>query len=292
MRKTKRISFVILGILLLIAFVRIPNVQGVYVGVQNGDKYEWLLNLHNRNWGTYFSDDLETTLGNLVPLGADNLTRVYNDLSPLPTQPQIIYFFNVTAIGSEQTGQLLSPEDNSTITSTPVNGSAAYELPEAPEFNSYFTDSVDIVNDTPSFLRQTMNLSKIYGVYALMEIRFAPTTINWSTLVSDFLGVMSSQGGWYNNISATAQSNGFLIGIPAWGFQNNSVPINITVAYNSRGVLSYYKFSYGGQMLVEFVLGHYSPQVFQIPYDLMIIGLAAILLVEIIVFVYIRRGGR
>jgi len=264
----------------------------VYVGVQNGDKYEWLLNLHNRNWGTYFSDDLETTLGNLVPLGADNLTRVYNDLSPLPTQPQIIYFFNVTAIGSEQTGQLLSPEDNSTITSTPVNGSAAYELPEAPEFNSYFTDSVDIVNDTPSFLRQTMNLSKIYGVYALMEIRFAPTTINWSTLVSDFLGVMSSQGGWYNNISATAQSNGFLIGIPAWGFQNNSVPINITVAYNSRGVLSYYKFSYGGQMLVEFVLGHYSPQVFQIPYDLMIIGLAAILLVEIIVFVYIRRGGR
>lgn len=70
------------------------------------------------------------------------------------------------------------------------------------------------------------------------------------------------------------------------GFENNSMPIRITVTYNSNGELSYYKFSYGGQPLVEFYLGHYDPTEIEIPYLIISIVLAAIELVEIIIYMW------
>ncbi|MFX0020581.1 MAG: hypothetical protein ACFFAK_00885 [Promethearchaeota archaeon] len=290
MKKTKSLSLVILGILLFIPFIKISNAQGSYVGIQISDDYDWLLSVHTENWNTYTTDDLEATLANLVPLGSSNLTSVklhWNAFAP----PQSEWTFTATAIGVEETGVLLSPLDNTTITSTPVNGTFGWELISNPGENDYWDDTWYIVNDTSSFLRQTMNLSVIFGVYPLIEVLFAPRNVSWVSLVSDFLSVMSSKGGLYKNISATAQSDGFLVNIPAWGFENNSVDIDINVKYNSNGVLSYYKFSYGGQTLVDFTLNGY---VHPVPFEYIIIFfvLTAILFFEIIIYIFMRKSRK
>jgi hypothetical protein len=288
----KMLSVAIIVILLLIPSLRISNAQGSYVGIQNGDEYEGVLKVHTTNWNTYVTDDLETTLGNLVPLGSSNLTLLFNHWSSI-TPPHPYWPLKVTSIGIEETGLLFSPDDTTTITSTPVNGTFGWitSPTNSLEWEDY---KWNIVNDTSSFLRQTVNLSRSFSFYTMFSVFFAPTTISWSSLVSEFLAEMTVKGGLYTNIAATAQSNGFLIDIPGLGFENNSVAININVRYNSKGVLSYYRFSYGGMTLVDFSPGKFIPEHERVPdqYIFVFIGLAALLLVEIIFYVYIRKGRK
>ncbi|MFX1497639.1 MAG: hypothetical protein ACFFBH_08945 [Promethearchaeota archaeon] len=83
--------------------------------------------------------------------------------------------------------------------------------------------------------------------------------------------------------------DGFLLNIPAFGFENNSVAIDINVRYNSNGVLSYYEFSYGGHILVDF-----KTYIWELPieYLYVFIGLIVILALETIIYIYIRKKGR
>ena len=291
MKKMKYISSITLFILLLIPFIRISNAQGTYVGIQNGDEYEWALNVYRENWNTYVADDLGTTLENLVPLGASNLTKVFNDWKNF-APPQSYWPLKVSSIGVEETGLLFSPSDNSMISYTHVNGTIGWIL---SIFDSLERDETCyVVNDTSSFLRQTVNLSRSFSFYGMLSVFIAPTTISWSSLVSEFLAEMDAKGGLYTNITATAQSNGFLISIPAFGFENNSAAININVKYNSKGVLSYYKFSYGGNTLVAFIPGKYTPVHERVPdqYYFTFIGLTAILIVEMVFYIYMRKGRK
>ena len=291
MNKIKRLSLAILVFLLFIPFIRISNAQGTYVGVQNGDEYEWALSVYTENWNTYITDDLGAALENLVPLGTANLNTVFNDWSSLPS-PQSYWPLKVTAVGVEEIGLLFSPDDNTTITSTPVNGTFGWvvSLSDSLEWDEMWY----LVNDTSSFLLQTVNLSRTFSPYSMFSVLFAPTTISWPSLVSDFLAEMTSKGGFYSNIAATAQSDGFLIDIPALGFENNSAAININVKYNSKGVLSAYRFSYGGKTLVDFIPGKFVPLHEQVPdqYIFVFLGLTAIFLVEIIFYIYMRKGRK
>ncbi len=284
----KRLSLAVLVVLLFIPSIRISNAQGSYVGIQNGDQYEGVLKVHTGNWNTYFTDDLDITLGKLVPLGSSNLTLLFNHWSSI-TPPHPYWPLEVTTIGNEEIGLLFSPDDNTTITYTSVNGTFGWITSPS---NSLDWDEIwYIVNDTSSFLRQTINLSRSFSFYTMFSVFFAPTTISWSSLVSEFLAEMTTKGGLYTNIAATAQSDGYSIDIPALGFENNSAAININVKYNSKGVLSYYKFSYGGRTLVDFIPGKYIPEHERVPdqYIFVIFGLTAILLVEIIFYFYIRK---
>ncbi|NHJ20919.1 MAG: hypothetical protein EAX91_08260 [Candidatus Lokiarchaeota archaeon] len=291
MKKMKCISSITLVILLLIPFIRISNAQGSYVGIQNGGEYEWALSIYRENWNTYVNDDLGATLENLVPLGASNLTRVFNDWKNF-APPQSYWPLKVTSIGVEESGLLFSPSDNSTITYTPVNGTFGWIL------SLFDSDEWDetwyVVNDTSSFLKQTVNLSYSFSFYTMFSVFIAPTTMSWSTLVSEFLAEMTAKGGLYTNIVATAQSNGYSIDIPALGFENNSAAININVKYNSKGVLSSYKFSYGGKTLLDFVPGKFIPEHERVPdeYYFIFIGLAVILLAEIVFYIYMRKGRK
>ncbi|MHA1234004.1 MAG: hypothetical protein ACTSO6_05685 [Promethearchaeota archaeon] len=280
MKKIKSLRLITLVVLLFIPFIRISNAQGSYVGIQDGDEYQWALSVYTENWNTYVAEDLDTTLENLVPLGTANLTRVFNDWSSR-TPPQSYWPLKVTTINVEETGLM--------FTSTPVNGTFGWILP--PSESLEWDEKWQIVNDTSSFLRQTVNLSRSFSPYAMFSVLFAPTTVSWSSLVSNFLGEMVSKGGLYTNIVATPQSGGFLINIPALGFENNSEAININIKYNSNGVLSYYKFSYGEKTLVTFIPGEYIPVHERVPveYYFVFIGLIAILVVETIVYTYIRK---
>jgi hypothetical protein len=289
LKKIKSLIIIILGILLFIPIISISNAQGSYVGIQNSNKFEWGLSIYIANWNTYTIDDLENIIDKVVQLGSSNLTRIYNDWSWVGTPPQTVWSFKNTVIGVEATGLLFSPVDNTLISYTPVNGTLGWEIPLSG--SDEWDDTWYIVNDTSSYLRQTLNLSRAFSPYTMLNVLFAPTTISWSTLVGNFLSVMNSWGGLYKNISSTAQINGFLINIPAFGLENNSVAIDIDVRYNSNGVLSYYKFLYGGQPLLSFILNGYVQKI-PVQYIYVFIGLTAILLVEISLYIFMRKGRK
>ena len=286
--KSKKLSLVVLGILMFMSFISFANAQGSYVGVQNSDKFEWALTLNTENWDTYMTDNLEITLENLFHPGSSNLTSVFYDWSAIATKPQSYWSLTNLAIGTETAGQILSPDDNTTITSTPIDVTFGWIISTD---SGNWEQPLYVVNDTSSFLRQTMNLSLAFSFYTMFDVFIVPTTINWVSFVSDFLGVMGSKGGLYQNISATAQLNGYLLDVPALGFENNSVAINVNVKYNSKGVLSLYKFSYGGQSLLEFVPGTYIPENERVPdqYIYMFISLSIIFAVEVLVYIVIRK---
>ena len=255
MKKARQLILLTIGLLLFLPSIKVSPAQESYVGIQSGDEYLWRLGLFRDNWGDYFHDYLEGTLSNLMPLGpSSDLTAVYQDwviwryISP----PQSEWPFDVTAISTEETGIILFPFDNTTITSRSVNATAGWKLSGYPKINSYYNGTWYIVNDTSSFLRQTLNLTLAFSPYGIMNVPFAPITINWTSFISEFLGIMKSRGGLYNNISATAYSNGYLLHVPVLGFENNYGAIDIYVKYNSQGVLDYYQFSYGGKILVNY----------------------------------------
>jgi hypothetical protein len=256
MKKTKPLSLIILLILLLLPFVKISPAQESYIGMQEGDEYLWKLSVYRGNFGRYFDYNVKETINKFWPLDPTiNMERVYLDwvgwwIDP----PQSHWPLNVTFIGPEATGTLLSPFDNTIITSTPAYGQFGWHLSRNPDYNFYFPGVWYIVNDTSSFLRQTLNLTLSFSPYGIMYVPFAPKTINWTSFITEFLGVMDSKGGFYKNISATAKSNGYSLSVPALGFENNHIPINISVRYNSNGVLSYYEFSSGDIKLTKYWL--------------------------------------
>jgi hypothetical protein len=289
MIKAKRLSLVVIGILLFIPLLRFSNGQESYVGIKSGDKYGWVLSVYTGNWNRYYADDLESTLENLVPLGPSNLSKVFNDWNKL-TPPQSYWTLSVTSIGFEKTGQLLSPNDNTTITSSQINGTFEWKVPQ--DGNDKWDEIWYLVNDSSNFLRQTLNLTRAYSPYAMFSVLFAPKTISWSSLVIDFSTQMNNLGGWYKNVSAITKTNGFSLNIPTLGFENNSEAIKIDISYDIEGVLSLYEFSYGGLTLVNFERGIYIPESEKVPFEYMFIflGLTVALLVEIILYLYVRKG--
>jgi len=256
MKKTKPLSLTILLLLLLLPFVKISPAQESYIGIQDGHEYLWKLSVYRQNFGRYFGYNVKETLNNLLPLDPMiTMERVYLDwVSWWIDPPQSHWPLNVTFIGPEATGALPSPFDNTIITSTPVYGQFGWHLSTNPEYGFYYYGIWYIVNDTSSFLRQTLNLTLSFSPYGMMYVPFAPKTINWTSFITEFLGVMNSKGGFYKNISATAKSNGYSLNVPTRGFENNTVPINISVTYNSDGVLTYYEFSSEGIKLTKYTL--------------------------------------
>jgi len=291
LKKYRTLGLIVLVIIFFIPFIRISNAQGIYVGIQSSAEYEWGLSVYTGNLNTYTTDDLGSTIENLIPLGSDNLSRVLSDWSPL-TPPQSYWPLTVINIGAEETGSLFSPDDNTTITFTPVNGTLGWFIPLSD--SDEWDDTWYIVNDTSNFLRQTLNLSRVFSPYAMFKVLFAPANINWPSLINDFLSVMNSRGNLYKNISATLISEGFFLHVPPLGFENNSVAIDIKITYNSDGVLSHYEFLYGGQTLVKFILGRYIPEQEKVPveYIYVFIGLTTILIVEILFYSLLRKGRK
>lgn len=256
MKHKKQLGFLFIGLLLFLPSLKISLAQESYVGVKDADKYLWKFGLHKIYWAGYFEDQLEVIFGNLWPLGGLNMSPIYLDWQWVPVAPpQVFWPLNITSIGAEFPSTILWPYDNTTITTTPVYGGAGWHISYNPEWNFYYDGVWFIVNDTPSFLRQTLNLTLAFSLYGMMNVPFVPKTINWDLFVSLFESVMDSKGGLYKNTSAIARSNGYSINVPAWGYENNTAAIDINVKYNSKGVLELYEFLYGGNVLVNYWLG-------------------------------------
>ena len=253
MKKTKKLSFLLIGLLLFLPSVKFSPAQESYVGVKDGNEYLWRLSIYKANFGVFIMSNFAETLENLWPLGSLALINVYFEWLPWQHGPPQAYWpFSITAMGPELTGSILSPVDNTSMTSIPVYAQFGWELPHDSDYNSLFNSIWYIVNDTSSFLRQTYNLSLAFSPYGIMGVPFVPLNINWTSFIAEFLTEMNFRGGFYNNTSATANSNGYSLSVPAWGYENNSVSIDINVKYNSKGILSSYEFFYGGLQLIDY----------------------------------------
>ncbi len=287
MKKKNTIFFLFLGFLLFIPTVNVSTAQGTYVGLEEGDEFLYKLGLYKTNWGSFFTDNLEAILNNLWPLGSSSLLNVFVEWQVWQHDPpQSHWPFEITAIGSEITTPLLSPFDNTTIRSTPVNAATGWFLPHQPDLNSYYSGTWYIVNDSSSFLRQTFNLSLAFSPYGIMGVPMAPKNINWTYFISEFLAEMDFKGEFYNNTTATAKSNGYSLNVPAWGYENNSAAIDIRVSYNSNGMLTNYEFLYGGKLLVGYWIG--SGDIIPLE-DMLTIIWGAVIITGIVASVFIMR---
>ncbi|MFX0001128.1 MAG: hypothetical protein ACFE9Q_12215 [Candidatus Hodarchaeota archaeon] len=254
MKKTRRLSLLLIGFLLFLPFIRFSRAQGAYVGIQDTDAFLWELRLYPTNWVTYFADDLETMLETFFPLGVEyNMTKIFGDWS-WTGPPQSYWPLTVSTIGIEGSGQILLPYDPTIITYSPVNGTAGYEIPIYPVLNDYWDSTWYIVNDSSSFLRQTLGLTLAFSAYGIMGAPFVPTTINWTAFAAEANSWMAFYGGFYANVSVTSLGNGYSIYVPTFGFENNTALINIDVAFDTNGVLTYYQFTYGSDMLIDYIL--------------------------------------
>jgi hypothetical protein len=260
MKKTKIKSLFFIGFLLIIPYIKVASAQGLYPEIEEGDEFLWKLSVYRANFEYFFEDNLGDTLRYLWPIsqipGIDMSSVYFDWLGWHIRPPQSHWPFTILAMGSEETGTLLAPFDNTIITSISLNATAGWHLPQNPEYNSYYNGTWHIVNDTSSFLRQTFNLSLAFSPYAIMGVPFAPLTINWESFIAEFLEAMDSRGGYYKNISATAESHGYALHIPAGGFENNTRAIEIRVKYNPKGVFTYYEFLIGGYILVKYSMAN------------------------------------
>ncbi|KKM18101.1 hypothetical protein LCGC14_1669080 [marine sediment metagenome] len=263
MIKSKLTSLMILGLLFTLPFIDLFT-SGManddfpsYIGIREGYEYGWDLNIYLTEWTQWNADNMSNMLG--VLFNQDiymHLTRVYDDWSWDPTPPQSIWPLTVDLILPENTSKLLEAYGiDDLINYTPINCTFGYEVPDLPPVNRYFPRNVYIGNDTESFAKQHLFGGMATSPYWIQYVPFAPININWTEFVEVSEAELENHWGeWVANTTITAQTDGYLMNVPAYGYIGNSLPIKINITYNSDSVLSYFSIEYGGDMLLDYIL--------------------------------------
>jgi len=252
MKKNKIIVISLLSLLLLMPFMTTTRAQSPsYVGVEEGEIYEFALNVYGANW---------------VQWGADNMTawwdaawthgplyhhdKLYGDTAGwTPVTPQLIFSFDIESIA-----------ENATAGQTEVNSTFGTYVVFFPSASYDASSSVPIGNDTAKFAADSLYGGMSTSGYWILGIPFAPIGVNWTEFVA--LGTWGLDTGYWNitnpnewnyTLTMTEIPNGYSLFSPAMGFGNNSLSITITTTYDSDGVLSYHSFEYGTNMLYDYV---------------------------------------
>jgi hypothetical protein len=238
-----------------------------YVGVAVDDYYEFDHNLNVIGWADWRADNMNDYWDQ--PFG--HLENYYCDMGSVfatfnkegAVNPMIIYRFEIDSI-----------TENISSGRTEVNANVFYDatLPQ----------TIYIGNDTAKFAEDSwygalatspfwvLNAWLLgFGVNTLL---FAPTNVNWMDFADECntgLETMWKLSGDYGyNLTMSPLSDGFTLYSPIMGFGNNLQPINITVNYDVNGILNYYSFSYGSNLLTDIVrveIG--TPEFLDIPDD-------------------------
>ncbi|MHA2196998.1 MAG: Loki-CTERM sorting domain-containing protein [Candidatus Hodarchaeales archaeon] len=268
MKKIKTSTLSLLLFLLLIPFMRHLKAQvPTYVGVAVDDYYEFDHNLNVIGWADWRADNMNDYWDQ--PFG--HLENYYCDMGSVfatfnkegAVNPMIIYRFEIDSI-----------TENISSGRTEVNANVFYDatLPQ----------TIYIGNDTAKFAEDSwygalatspfwvLNAWLLgFGVNTLL---FAPTNVNWMDFADECntgLETMWKLSGDYGyNLTMSPLSDGFTLYSPIMGFGNNLQPINITVNYDVNGILNYYSFSYGSNLLTDIVrveIG--TPEFLDIPDD-------------------------
>jgi len=250
-KKNKAFTISLLGLLLLVPFMTPTRAQvPSYVGIAAEEEYAYDLNVYTLNWGQWVTDNMSSWLATLFAHDpGSTLTQVWTDTSWDATAPQLVFRSVINGF---------LPESTTTYTFTGVNLTQYIEVPDFPSANSESSYVWQIGNNASAFAEVGL-----YGGYAttpywIPGTTFAPVGINWT----DFVAICNFAIGLYwgpyaGNTTFTELANGYSMSVPAYGYINNSLPIEINATYNANGALTYNSFEYGGSLLYDYELSSY-----------------------------------
>jgi hypothetical protein len=262
MKKIKIITISLLGLLLLVPFMRPSRAQvPSYVGVAVGDYYEYDHNIYTLDWGDWLVDDMS----DIWDEPFDHSENYYGDMQAIwnsarkegEENPIYIYQFEIDSIA-----------ENTTTGRTEVNTFVFYDV-TLPQTIYIGNDTAKFAEDSwygalatsPFWVVNTWQLAD--GVNTLL---FAPTSVNWTDFADECntgLETMWALNGTYGyNLTMSPLSDGFTLYSPIMGFGSNSQSINITVNYDVNGTLTYYSFKYGNTLLTDIVRSEIGPPTF------------------------------
>jgi len=261
MKKAKIITISLLGLLLLIPFLTPARAAtSDYTDVAEEEKYEWMLSQYNANFAQWDLDNMDYWLATVfVQPEAYNFTTVRSGWSWDSVTPQSAWPLTVNAILPENTSAFLSAYYiPNVITHTPVYLDSGYTVINFPSSSLYYSDTWYIVNDTASFVAQSLYGGSATSPYMIMGVPFGPKNINWSV----FAGWANwGMGGYWTGMAGsttvTALTDGYSMSVPVMGYGNNSLPITINVTYTAAGILDDYTFEYGDLTLFHYYLDSY-----------------------------------
>ncbi len=268
MKKIKILTISLLGLLLLVPFMR-PSIAQVptYVGVAVGDYYEYDHNIYVAAWSDWRVDNMNYFWDQPF----NHSENYYCDMGSIyataikegEVNPIIIYQFEIDSI-----------TENIATGRTEVNALVFYD--------ATYPQTIYIGNDTAKFAEDSwygalatspfwvLNTWMLgYGVNTLL---FAPTSVNWTDYADECntgLETMWKLNSIYGyNLTMRPLSDGFTLYSPIMGFGNNLQPITITVNYDVNGTFTYYSFEYGSSLLTDIVRSEIKPPKFlDIPDD-------------------------
>ncbi|HEC38461.1 hypothetical protein LCGC14_0641160 [marine sediment metagenome] len=264
MKKTKIITISLLGLLLLVPFMTPTRAapSASFLGVTEGEKYEWALNVYPAAYGNWIADNMTDSWQEPWGLTAtdSNLTQIFSDWAWDSTPPQSVYVYTIDQVFAE----------NTTTGTQQINASFGVEMPDYMVGNWFLPNQAPTIgNDTAAFIAATLSSGMFSSPYWLvynLNVLVAPKNINWTeyaALSNTGLGsgfwwitVPVGSGGWGFNITVSALTNGMQWYVPAGGIYweyggVNSQSMTIKATYDSNGLLSYYSFEYGSSILCD-----------------------------------------
>jgi len=268
MKKIKILTISILGLLLLVPFMRSSRAQvPTYVGVTVDDYFEYDHNIYTIDWIDWIVDNM-------------------SDIWDQPFDHSVNYFCDMSSIwdsarkeGNENPIYIYQLEidsivENNTTGRTEVNTFVFYDV-TLPQTIYIGNDTTKFAEDSwygalatsPFWVLNTWLLAD--GVNTLL---FAPKSVNWTDFADECntgLETMWELNGTYGyNLTMSPLSDGFTLYSPIMGFGSNSQNITITVNYDVNGTLSYYSFKYGNTLLTDIVRSEIShPKFLDTPND-------------------------
>ena len=268
MKKTKIATISLLGLLLLVPFMRPSRAQvPTYVGVTLDDYYEFDHNIYLTSWGNWVSDSMNSIWDEPF----DHSGNYYCDMSSIWSSalkegldnPIYIYQFEIDSI-----------TENNATGRTEVNTSVFYDV-ASPQTIYIGNNTTKFAEDSwygalatsPFWVFNTWQIAS--GINTLL---FAPKSVNWTDFADECntgLETMWVLNGTYGyNLTMSPLSDGFTLYSPIMGFGVNSRSITITVNYDVNGALTYYSFKYGNALLTDIVRSEISsPEFLDTPID-------------------------
>ena len=262
MKKIKILTISLLGLLLLVPFMRPSRAQvPTYVGVAVDDYYEYDHNIYTGEWFDWIVDNMtdvwDQPFSHSENYFCDMGAIIATANKEGGVNPIIIYQFEIDSI-----------VENNATGRTEVNTFVFYD--------ATYPQTIYIGNDTAKFAEDSW-----YGALAtspfwvlntwllasgVNTLLFAPTSVNWTDFADECntgLETMWELNGTYGyNLTMSPLSDGFTLYSPIMGFGSNSQNITITVNYDVNGTFSYYSFEYGNALLTDIVRSEIDPPKF------------------------------
>jgi len=289
-RINKILTISLLGILLFLPFMRPLSAQKIaqvpsYVGVVEGQHEEWDANIFSADWGQWNADNMTDRWAEAFgQTYIDNMTAVFDTAAKVPLLPQATMFYTVEEIIPDTNGFDANSDGGITageawadpgVTLLNMSGGTFMDFGGWPYYYYFGNNTGIFVANTTTKWAEHLGYGAMYSSliwatnmfnsgnigylnYSLdanmtNTIFFAPTNINWTEFV-DTCNLMLALPIWLATgyvLKFSEVTDGFMMSAAVGDFIQNTQNINVTTTYDANGLMTYHKFEYGSNLLVD-----------------------------------------